>query len=188
MVKDVWAIYFHKASTDEKPNHMQCDKSWYKYLQAKEENKPYTHKNSLDPDVIKAIKPTFTHLAQRELLKNCLHGRTQNVNESLNSVLWSRVPKNNFVGLKTLQFGALDAVITYNEGNKGRIKVLRNLGVRIGNNCLKTLYCIDRERVVKADKAAQIGTKEARKRSRMIKKKLIEDEKKGDQDYEAGMF
>ena len=33
----IWAIFFHKLSTDKNPRHHHCDKSWCKYLQAKED-------------------------------------------------------------------------------------------------------------------------------------------------------
>ncbi|KAG8310792.1 hypothetical protein J6590_056629 [Homalodisca vitripennis] len=38
-------------------------------------------------------------------------------------------PKNVFVGLETLDLGVMDAVIVFNDGNVGRVKVLQELGV-----------------------------------------------------------
>lgn len=61
---------------------------------------------------MKVIKPTFEALAKTDLLRKCLHGKTQNVNESGNNVIWSRVPKKNFVRLNTLEFGVCDAIST----------------------------------------------------------------------------
>ncbi|KAG8255945.1 hypothetical protein J6590_079984 [Homalodisca vitripennis] len=46
---------------------------------------------------------------------------------------------------------------------------------------------IDEDRVRKAEKAGEEETKQARKRARMVRKKLIDDKAK-EQDYEAGMF
>jgi hypothetical protein len=43
--------------------------------------------------VMDAIKPLFGDLASVNLLKGCLHGKTPNPNESLNSVIWTRIPK-----------------------------------------------------------------------------------------------
>ncbi|GFW32446.1 uncharacterized protein TNCV_676051 [Trichonephila clavipes] len=59
----------------------------------------YHHKNSLPVDVVEAMRPVFRDLANPELLKKCLHGGTQNPNESVNNVIWSRVPKKTFVQL-----------------------------------------------------------------------------------------
>lgn len=188
MRKDVWAIFFHKASTDEMPQHSLCDESWCKYKQCAKENKVYHHKNSLDKAVIEAIKPTFKHLSHPDLLKKCLHGRTQNVNESFNGVLWSRIPKINFVGVHTLKFGTLDAVVTFNEGNKGRLQVLEDIGIKVGKNCAKTFRAVDINRIQKSEIAAKEETKHARKRTRMIRKKLLDEENEKEPDYESGMF
>ncbi|GFW84755.1 uncharacterized protein TNCV_680431 [Trichonephila clavipes] len=45
----------------------------------------YHHKNSLPVDVVEAMRPVFRDLANPELLKKCLHGGTQNPNESVNN-------------------------------------------------------------------------------------------------------
>lgn len=92
-------------------------------------------------------------------------------------MLWSRIPKLNFVGVHTLQFGAYDAVITFNEGNQARLNVLSEIGVRVGNNCVNILRYVDGDRIQKADKAITEETKQARKRSRMTKKNLLDKEK-----------
>jgi len=49
---------------------------------------------SIDPAFVEIIAPVFSHkdLGKEELLKKCLHGTTQNVDESLN-VIWARCPK-----------------------------------------------------------------------------------------------
>lgn len=66
--------------------------------------------------VMDKIKPVLVHLSQTKLLKKCLHGRTQNPNESVNNVIWNRLPKSVFVGIKTLHFGAYEAVASLNDG------------------------------------------------------------------------
>ncbi|KAG8242726.1 hypothetical protein J6590_059970 [Homalodisca vitripennis] len=96
--------------------------------------------------------------------------------------------KNNFVGLQTLKLGTYDAVITFNEGNQGRLAVLKGLGVKIGKNCANCLSEIVRDRMIKLDIACEEKTKLARKRTRMIRKKLLDAEKEKGQNYEAGMF
>ncbi|GFV92011.1 uncharacterized protein TNCV_1894471 [Trichonephila clavipes] len=47
----------------------------------------YHHRNSLPVDVVEAMRPVFRDLANPELLKKCLHGGTQNPNESVNNAL-----------------------------------------------------------------------------------------------------
>ncbi|GFU51420.1 uncharacterized protein TNCV_2944291 [Trichonephila clavipes] len=52
-----------------------------------------------------------------ELLKKCLHGGTQIRNESVNNVMWSRVPKKIFVQTEVLSMGTKDAISSFNIGN-----------------------------------------------------------------------
>ncbi|KAG8241063.1 hypothetical protein J6590_095316 [Homalodisca vitripennis] len=53
---------------------------------------------------------------------------------------------------------------------------------------LRQQNIIDEDRVRKAEKTGEEETKQARKRARMVRKKLIDDDKAKEQDYEAGMF
>lgn len=189
MRKAVWAIFYHKRSTDEEPLHAFCPPpptTWCKYNLAQAENKPYTHKNSIPVPVMEAMKPTFKALSDPSLLRKCLHGKTQNVNESFNNIIWSRIPKNNFVGRKTLELGVYDSIITFNDGNIGRIKLLKELGFTdYGVNTINALKSADEERVRKADRAAMDATKEARVARR--RKRIVEDEG-GEDFYSPGAF
>lgn len=56
-------------------------------------------KNSLPVTVMEAVEPVFKDLSKKSLLEKCTHGRTQNPNEILNNIIWSRVPKKNLVDL-----------------------------------------------------------------------------------------
>ena len=73
------------------------------------------------------IKPVFKSLSETELLKKCLHKQTQNPNESVNSVIWARLPKVGFVRIKILHFGVYEAVSTFNCGQITNCKVLSKL-------------------------------------------------------------
>lgn len=89
---------------------------------------------------MEAVRPIYKDLANKDLLRKCLHRRTQNANESFNNVVWSRIPKNNFVGKELLEMGVWDAVITYNDGCVSRLQVLRDCGVPdIGKNIEETM-------------------------------------------------
>ncbi|GFW79929.1 uncharacterized protein TNCV_3899301 [Trichonephila clavipes] len=79
--------------------------TWCKFKKAKLLGETYHHKNSLPVDVVEAMRPVFRDLANPEVLKKCLHGGTQNPNESVNNVIWSRVPKKTFVQLEVLSLG-----------------------------------------------------------------------------------
>jgi hypothetical protein len=50
-------------------------------------------------------KNTFRVLKKRNLLQKCLNRQIQNPNESVNSKIWTHIPKTVFVEIKTLHFG-----------------------------------------------------------------------------------
>lgn len=109
MNKNIWATFFHKISTNDEQQHGMCPAgadSWCGFNKAKAENKTFKHKDSLPYDVMVEIKSIYRALTQTELLKKCLHGHTQNPNESFNNVVWAKIPKRVFVRLDTLRLGS----------------------------------------------------------------------------------
>jgi len=68
------------------------------------------------------IKNLFERLRDDTLLS--LHGKTQNVNESLNGIIWSRCPKRVYVNRKTLEIGVHSAILEFNEGKSGIERVM----------------------------------------------------------------
>lgn len=192
MRRAVWAIYCHIGSSDENPEHRLCPEgkeSWCKYNKAVAEKKPLTglHKNTVPQAIMKAIKPTFRALAQRDLLKKCLHGTTQNVNESFNSVIWTRIPKNNFVTMRTLEFGVYEAVASYNDGNITKCKVLSAMGLEPGVRLISAMKLLDLERIRRAEKAISDFLRQARRQERLHKRRLEENEEETPA-YMSGMY
>ncbi|GFY18938.1 uncharacterized protein TNCV_3876261 [Trichonephila clavipes] len=100
--------------------------TWCRYKKAQLENKVYHHKHKLPGAAVEVIRPIFRDLSDPELLKKCLHGNTQNPNESINNVIWSRVPQKTFVHLETLSFGTYDAIASFNKGNATKLDILKN--------------------------------------------------------------
>ena len=103
----------------------------------------YKNKPGLPSVVRDAIKPVFMDLYDNNLFKKCLHGQTQNNNESLNSVIWKRCPKDVFVGRSTLEMGVASAVISFNDVQKGILKAIENLSMNPSENCIR--YCNERD-------------------------------------------
>ncbi|KAJ8891059.1 hypothetical protein PR048_010568 [Dryococelus australis] len=122
-----------------------------------------------------------------DLLIKCLHGRTQNSNESFNNIIWSRVPQNVFVGLKTFKWRASDAVLTFNDGNIGRIRVLKHLDIVPGIHMVKDLQLLDKTKIAKAERVAESNTKEARIAQRKTLAGENGDEEE-DPDYASGCY
>ena len=75
-------------------------------------------------------------LSNDELLKKCLHGKTQNNNESTNNVIWKRCSKDIYVGRNVLELGTFTAVINFNDGYQGMLKVFKELGINHGEYCI----------------------------------------------------
>lgn len=191
MRQDVWATYFHKMSTDKSPQHALCPKgkdSWCKFNRAVATGELYTHKHSLPSCVGQIIKPIYRSLADNELLRKCLHGKTQNPNESFNSVIWCRLPKNVFVGYDTLVIGVLDAVLTFNEGNSGRVKVLQCLGIEPGFNALNIFQQIDNIRIRKAKIKQESRAKTTRMLQRNEKRSREDEDDLDGPEYSSGMY
>lgn len=85
-----------------------------------------------------------------------------------------------------LVIGVCDAVITFNEGASGRLKVFKEMGMKNGMNTEIALLHIDKERLFFCERAAKNSSKQARqeKRKRSLEEELEEQE---DDDYNPGM-
>ncbi|GFS53178.1 uncharacterized protein TNCV_4069041 [Trichonephila clavipes] len=193
MRQGIWAIFLHKISTDENPQHGFCPSGpdkWCRYKKAQLENKVYHHKHKLPVAVVEAIRPIFRDLSDPELLKKCLHGNTQNPNESINNVIWSRVPKKTFVHLETLSFGTYDAIASFNKGNTTKLDILKKLNIEPGYYATCCMERLDKERITRARYANLQKTKEVRKVKRL--KRIIQEgefsKNAENLEYGAGMF
>ncbi|GFX93454.1 uncharacterized protein TNCV_1093941 [Trichonephila clavipes] len=77
----IWAIYFHKLSTEDNPQHALCplgEDSWCGYNRSiviLYSQAFFTRVNFIESEKV------FRDLTEKDLLKKCLHGRTQNPNE-----------------------------------------------------------------------------------------------------------
>jgi hypothetical protein len=94
----------------------------------------------------------FEELTEEELLKRCVGGYDTNVNENFNGVIWTKVPKTVFVGIDSLRVGVYEAVITFNEGAVGRLKVLDKLGLEYSNETKLRFEQISYERKKQFDR------------------------------------
>ena len=118
MQNTILASMFHVASSDSNNYHEYCPKtpdSWCQYqLEAINKTNMYTPGAGRSENVIFAIKPVYADLTKADILQKCLHGLTQNPNESINSKIWERAPKPVYCGLDTLELAVYDAFANYN--------------------------------------------------------------------------
>ncbi|GFY04897.1 uncharacterized protein TNCV_2175531 [Trichonephila clavipes] len=135
------------------------------------------------------MRPVFKDLANPELLKKCLHGGTQNPNESVNNVIWSRVPKKTFVQLEVLSLGTYDAVSSFNMGNVSKLEILRKMCIEpgdygTGDGVPRQRGCYEQNTIV-YKKQRKLG------RKKRLKRKKEDDEllkNADDLEYGAKMF
>lgn len=180
MRKAVWAIYFHTRSTDSEPLHTFCppgSDSWCTYQKAVSNGsvEQYKHKKTLPTSVMDVIKPIFNDLSQPKLLQRCLGGKTQNNNECLNSLIWKHCPKTQNAGKRIVEIATNEAVVLFNNGNKGRIKVMKEFGLTPSSYVRECLIHLDKKRIEISNLRFLQSTKEARKSERRKQKAIAEN-------------
>lgn len=141
MKQEIWETFFHKCSTDENPQHQNCpagEDSWCKWrkAEAKGELDSFHHEKApLTEEVQTVIKPIYEDLSRDDLLNRCLGAETQNNNESLNALIWTFAPKHLHSGAKVVEIATFLAVIIFNEGFNGILKILVTMGCQVGHIC-----------------------------------------------------
>lgn len=194
MRKAVWAIYFHTRSTNSEPLHTFCPtgpESWCGYNKAIADgtHANFLHKTIMPSSVMDAIKPIFKDLSHPKLLCRCLGGKTQNNNESINSVIWKLCPKTQGSGKRIVEIATNEAVVLFNDGNKGRKDIMEEFGLTVGINARECFNVLDQERMATCDLRFLQSTKESRKIKKMKEKAEAENflSKEGET-YSAGAF
>ena len=140
----VGAVLFHcSEAVDSAGRHHFCPKSttsWCKY-QVDQVNSmsDYIEKPDLPIALRKKLEPIFRELSSPELLAKCMHGQTQNNNESINGVIWKRCPKDTFVGRNVIEMSVSSAVISFNSGKRGLFDVYH--GCNLGTGSYTELFC-----------------------------------------------
>ena len=193
MKKAIYASLMHCASSKDLPLHDHCPdgkESWCGFKRDKA-NKTNLFKPGpgLPKRIIAELKPIYLRLSNDDLLCKCLDGKTQNQNESLNGMIWCRLPKGVFVGSDLLKLGIYDAVSHFNVGAKAVINVLNKLGIKPGSYTEDACKDTDKLRVSKANYKAKEINKKRRKviRGRKKKKEDTNEEKEGET-YASGSF
>ena len=122
MQKTILHSLFHVS--DYHDNCLETPDTWCQYQQDKIDGTTlYT--SILHIDVRQSIMPTYVNFTNPDDLVKCLHGKTQNVNESFNGMIWERIPKIRYVTLEKLEFGVFDAITTFNIDRKASLDIFR---------------------------------------------------------------
>ena len=198
MKRAIWATFKHCSSTNDSPAHEDCPdglESWCFYKKAVSKGLPPPnhdlHMGShISPFVAKYIEHVYERLSDEELLSKCVEGLSQNVNESIHSLIWSRCPKHIFVGRKRLEVSVSVGVGEFNKGAQASQNFLEALGLTVGCLTKKFGEKRDQERKRQAEKAIETIAKKRREVRRLAQSREEERfvELEGGAQYKAGGF
>ncbi|GFX49694.1 uncharacterized protein TNCV_1637321 [Trichonephila clavipes] len=138
MQRAVITAFYHCCSGKSNTMHGQCplgSESWCAYQRAQSAGKVFYDKNAGLPKNINKIKQTYLQLCDQNLLRKCLHGKTQNANEALN--------------------GCLERLLS----------VLEALDIKIGSYTLRGYAAIDQTRIEDSKRHSLPSAKVKRKKN-----------------------
>lgn len=161
MQRAVMATLHHISSTDAEPHHQLCPPgalSWCRHRSAEAEGKsPPPHKYNLPSKVIEALRPIYQRLSDPQLLARCSGNKTQNAAESLHSVIWSLISKQQHASLFTVEAAVHEAVAKYNAGSlRAYTEICTALGVKPGAVALQRAAEKDSQRAKKSSNMHQM--------------------------------
>jgi hypothetical protein len=193
MKAEIYASIIHCVSSKKRNLHTWCldgPDSWCRFKQDKANNTDlYNCGRGLSDNIIAQIRPI--RLSSNDLLVKCLDGKTQNQNESLNGMIWNRLPKIIFVRGNVLQLGVYDAVAHFfNMGSRAFVDILQQDGLVLGYYFEEGVCKADKKRVKKADHCANPDVRKRRRKVVRGQKKKREDKNQETEvnSYEAGTF
>ena len=131
-------------------------------------------------EVIKWVKPIYLDLIKPSELKKCLHGKTQNQNESFNSTIWERAPKMNYCSFDKLEFVVYDVVANFNDGRQGSIDVLQKMNICAGYHTPTMCFELNKRGKYLAKYKSKDSTKKTRKIIRAARKNNAVKQKKSE--------
>lgn len=167
MQKAVMATFYHVTSTDEEPHHNFCPPgltSWCRHRAAEAAGEPQpAHKYRLPSHVAAALLPVYQRLSEPQLLERCKGKKTQNVAESLHSVIWSILPKEENASLIAAETAVSEAICRYNCGTlRAYTEACSALGISPSQHALRRAREKDAIRKKKASKALGNVKKQSR--------------------------
>ena len=169
------ATLFHVISSKENNWHCShCSEgkdSWCRFHQDKA-NGTSTYKPGpgLPLDIVMKLKPIFSELSDESLLEKCLHGKTQNQNESFNSMIWDQIPKTRYVPPTQLELGVYDAVANFNTIKNVSVLIYEKMNFIPENFTLEHCDKINRK-ILFASKYKEIDSTKKRRKIRRSKAK-----------------
>lgn len=187
MKTDIFAILKHMVKDDKTPldqQHHNCPKdssSWCKYWKQRE---CYDDDKRLPSAFYDELKPIFHRLSADGLLDRCMLGLTQNQNEAINGILWSKCPKRKFCGRQKLLLAVAETVCEFNTGVASLEEILNESNIKSTSNSLSILRAMDSNRLHNAAKKVSMKARLQRRKLRAKRKGATEQAKS----YISGAF
>lgn len=198
MKKAIFATLDHCRSTDQVPRHKNCPtgKDSWCFYQRDLGNKVVPRKHAkfvrtpLNEEVVKQIIPVYVRLSNNELLKRCSEGKTQNANESLHGVIWTKCPKTVFTAKRKVEAAVGEGISIYNEGHLLTMtQLMKKVGLSPGTNTASHAKKRDSQRL-KIRKART--TEKYKKYRKLLKSSQLKEEEsrkaREGKSYGAGEF
>ena len=132
----------------------------------------------LPSNVIQVVKPIYLDLVKPEELKKCLHGKTQNQNESFNSMIWECAPKITYCTYEKLELAVYDACAHFSDGRQATVDIFKILNICDGYYTRTMCYVLNKRRKYSAAYKSTASSKKERKVIRANKKKKVVKQKK----------
>ncbi|GFV70211.1 uncharacterized protein TNCV_2553551 [Trichonephila clavipes] len=149
MRKAIWAVWGHSCSTD--------DERYTGFVLQ-----------------IQIHGPVFADLSHPALPEEMFRGKTQNPNESLNSLIWKFCPKTIGSRLQIAEIAANLETSVFNDGNQILISILEKFGLKINRNVCVSLAERDNRRIFTSRQRCLQSSFEARRAKKIKKSKEIE--------------
>ena len=99
-----------------------------------------------------------------------IEGLTQNQNEALNGVFWSKCPKTRFVGRKRVVLAVCEAINQFNSGAGNKVQILETIGLPISAQAMFGFQKEDELRVKAAARKVSVKSRGMRRKLRAKRK------------------
>ena len=129
----------------------------------------------LDENLLrKYLDPIYDRLASLELLKRCERKGTQNANECLHSVIWSRLPKEMFFSKDRIEFCIYKGVSEFNFGPFLNPSISRLYGLSVSDNSICLGENRAKKRLYNAARAVSKKAASMRQKVRQARRRRLE--------------
>ena len=188
------AIPLHLGANNENAaeNHQHCPQgvdSWCQYNSSIAKGKPPpNHPNFLSEEAVTLIDNVFHDFGYDSsgFLEKIQGGRTSNHNEALHSTLWGMVPKNEPASYENMRLGSALAVMRYNEGYAGILKICDIIGAT-SPHMLDCFSELDKRRIQRSHLIPQ-GQRKRFAKKQLRGQKVAKQLKKHGEGYSSGKF